>query len=40
MVCMTEPGKEIDFDAQPLEIRRTGDKVYADGSTLGGDDGN
>lgn len=39
MVCMTDPGIEFDFDSRPLDLRRNGDKVYAQGTTLGADDG-
>ena len=39
MVCMAEEGVRFDFDKQALNLRRNGDKVYAEGTTLGGDDG-
>ncbi len=39
MVCEKEPGKEIDFENDPLDLKIEGDWVAADGTTLGGDDG-
>jgi dipeptidase D len=39
MVCIAELGYEFNFDEQPLELKRNGDKVYAKRTTLGGDDG-
>ena len=39
MVCQAEIGYEFDFYKDPLKLRRDGDKIYAEGTTLGGDDG-
>lgn len=39
MVCQAEIGYQIDFKKDPLKLRRDGDKIYAEGTTLGGDDG-
>lgn len=39
MVCEKENGCDHDFTAQALELRVDGDFIYANGTTLGGDDG-
>lgn len=39
MVCEQEPGRGIDFETEGLRLCREGDWIYADGTTLGGDDG-
>lgn len=39
MVCEKEPGCTIDFEKDGLKLAIDGDNVYADGTTLGGDDG-
>lgn len=39
MVCEKQPGKEKDFMTEGLEICTDGKKIWADGTTLGGDDG-
>lgn len=39
MVCVADPGVEIDFATQPVEVVRTGDLLGARGTTLGADDG-
>lgn len=39
MVCEKEPGHEIDFENDGLDIYIDGDYVTAHGTTLGGDDG-
>lgn len=39
MVCEKAPGKEIDFTKEGLTLYRDGDFIFADGTTLGGDDG-
>ena len=39
MVCEKEPGVEHDFRKDPLELLVEGDKVRANGTTLGADDG-
>ncbi|MBO5246958.1 MAG: aminoacyl-histidine dipeptidase [Eubacterium sp.] len=39
MVCEKEPGVEIDFENDGLELMIEGDYVTAKGTTLGGDDG-
>lgn len=39
MVCEKAPEKELDFLTQGLDLRTDGEKIWADGTTLGGDDG-
>ena len=39
MVCEKKPGTDHDFLTQGLTLKREGDFLYADGTTLGGDDG-
>lgn len=39
MVCEKKPGCSIDFEKDGSEIGIDGDNVYAEGTTLGGDDG-
>ena len=39
MVCEKKPGSSHDFRKQGLELKRDGDYLYAEGTTLGGDDG-
>ena len=39
MVCQAEIGYEFDFKKDALKLCRDGDKIYAEGTTLGGDDG-
>ncbi|MGQ0678615.1 MAG: beta-Ala-His dipeptidase [Actinomycetota bacterium] len=39
MVCEREPGVAHDFTADPIRVRREGDKVFARGTTLGADNG-
>lgn len=39
MVCEKQPGKEKDFLTEGLELHTDGEKIWADGTTLGGDDG-
>lgn len=39
MVCEKAPGKEIDFTNEGLTLCRDGDFIFADGTSLGGDDG-
>ncbi|MDD6037181.1 MAG: aminoacyl-histidine dipeptidase [bacterium] len=39
MVCEKQPGHEIDFEKDGLELMIEGDYVTANGTTLGGDDG-
>lgn len=39
MVCEKEADREIDFSKDPLILRRDGDFITAEGTTLGGDDG-
>jgi dipeptidase D len=39
MVCEKDPGVEHDFTRDPLRLRREGDKITADGTTLGADNG-
>ena len=38
MVCQAEIGYDFDFDKDALTLKRDGDKIYAEGTTLGGDD--
>ena len=39
MVCEKEPSSEHDFEKDPLKLIYKGDYIYADKTTLGGDDG-
>lgn len=39
MVCEKKPDCDIDFEKDGLRVGIDGDQVYADGTTLGGDDG-
>ena len=39
MVCEKKPGCTIDFEKDGLKLAIDGDNVYAEGTTLGGDDG-
>lgn len=39
MVCEKEPGCDIDFSTDGLRLKTDGTDVYAEGTTLGGDDG-
>lgn len=39
MVCEKKPGCSIDFEKDGLKLAIDGDNVYAEGTTLGGDDG-
>ncbi len=39
MVAVHKPELEIDMKTEPLKLRVEGDKVYAEGTSLGGDDG-
>ncbi len=39
MVCEKEPDSTIDFTKDPLDLRVDGDFIYAEKTTLGGDDG-
>ncbi len=39
MVCEKNEGKEFDFQTQPIELLIKGDRVTANGTTLGADDG-
>jgi len=39
MVCLREPGAEVDPERDPLRLRREGSVVRADGTTLGADNG-
>lgn len=39
MVCAKKPGCDHDFEKDGLKLRTDGSVVYADGTTLGGDDG-
>lgn len=39
MVCEKDPGVIHDFARDPLTLRREGDKITADGTTLGADNG-
>ena len=39
MVCEKEPGVEHDFSRDPIRVLRDGNRVYADGTTLGADNG-
>ena len=39
MVCVARPGKKHDFAKDPITLVRDGDKLMADGTTLGADNG-
>lgn len=39
MVAVKKPGYDIDMEKEGLRIKTEGDKVYAEGTSLGGDDG-
>ena len=39
MVCEKDPGCDLDMAAEGLRLRAEGDLVWAEGTTLGGDDG-
>ncbi|MBD3191380.1 MAG: beta-Ala-His dipeptidase [Candidatus Heimdallarchaeota archaeon] len=39
MVCEKEPGIDIDFDEDPIPIKRKENLVFAEGTTLGADNG-
>lgn len=39
MVCEKEPDCDLDFEKDALRLRRDGDFIFAEGTTLGGDDG-
>lgn len=39
MVCQKVDGSTHNFDADPIKIKYDGDKMFADGTTLGADDG-
>ncbi len=39
MVAVKEPGLDFDFTREPLQLRTQGDYLYAQGTSLGGDDG-
>ena len=39
MVCEKDPQSPIDMEHQGLEVRHDGEVVFAEGTTLGGDDG-
>ena len=39
MVAVKEPGLDFDFQREPLRLRTQGDYLYAEGTSLGGDDG-
>ena len=39
MVAVTDQGSQIDMKKEPLRLRVEGDKLYAEGTSLGGDDG-
>lgn len=39
MVCQCVPEKKIDFAKEPISLKVDGNVIYADGTTLGGDDG-
>ena len=39
MVCERDPGVEHDFTADPIKVARDGSKVFAEGTTLGADNG-
>ena len=39
MVCEKNAGTDHDFTKDPIPVLRDGDRIYADGTTLGADDG-
>ena len=39
MVCASDPDKQIDMEAEGITVIRDGDWMYADGTTLGADNG-
>ena len=39
MVCVKREGRDIDFLTEGLAVKDDGDFIYADGTSLGGDDG-
>lgn len=39
MVCISKPEVDFDFEASPIKLCVDGDRLYADGTSLGGDDG-
>ena len=39
MVCVAEEGSTHDFARDPITVRRVGDDLFADGTTLGADNG-
>lgn len=39
MVCAKEPGVDIDLESEGLRLKTDGEYIWADGTTLGGDDG-
>ncbi len=39
MVCEKDPSVDIDFEEDPIQLRREGDMLYAQGTTLGADNG-
>ena len=39
MVCVHEPGTDIDMEREPIRLVCDGEKLTAEGTTLGGDDG-
>lgn len=39
MVCEKEADCDIDFENEGLRLLTDGDYIFADGTTLGGDDG-
>ena len=39
MVCQSAPGREFDFEKEPIRVKIEGKTVMADGTTLGADNG-
>ncbi len=39
MVAVCKPGLDIDMTKEPLKLKVDGDNIYAEGTSLGGDDG-
>ncbi|MDE6026113.1 MAG: aminoacyl-histidine dipeptidase [Lachnospiraceae bacterium] len=39
MVCEQKPGRNINFKEEGLRLKKEGNIIYAEGTTLGGDDG-
>lgn len=39
MVCEKDPGVDHDFTTDPIRVRRDGNRIFADGTTLGADNG-